>query len=140
MSGKWHFLYACIQAFSEALYVHSSYSGLSDDGTGSSNSIYDPTAAINGELEPHIPYAPEVIPEESSGKKYLRAFSLSVNLSNILLAFLSLSLSFSPLYKSFFIFSPLLTLTYFNLYCRPFQENLNLNAAVSYAVIFEITY
>ena len=70
------------------MYTHMyySYSGLSDDGTGSSNSIYDPTAAINGDLEPHIPYAPEVIPEESSGKKYLHVFSLPVNLSNIFLA------------------------------------------------------
>ena len=39
-------------------------SGLSDDGTGSSNSINDPT--FNGDLEPHV-YAPEAIPEESSG-------------------------------------------------------------------------
>jgi len=46
--------------------VGSVSAGLSDDGTGSSNSIYDP--AINGDFDPHIPYAPEVIPEESSGE------------------------------------------------------------------------
>jgi hypothetical protein len=40
---------------------------LSDDGTGSSNSINDPT--FNGDAEPHI-YAPEAIPEESSGKSH----------------------------------------------------------------------
>ena len=42
------------------------FAGLSDDGTGSSNSIYDPT--FNGDFDPHTSYAPEVIPEESSGR------------------------------------------------------------------------
>ena len=40
--------------------------GLSDDGTGSSNSIYDP-GTLNGD-DLHVSYAPEVIPEESSGQ------------------------------------------------------------------------
>lgn len=48
--------------------VGSVSAGLSDDGTGSSNSINDP--AFNGDLEPHI-FASEAIrpiPEESSGE------------------------------------------------------------------------
>jgi len=46
--------------------VGSVTAGLSDDGTGSSNSIYDPT--LNGDPDLHISYVSEVIPEESSGE------------------------------------------------------------------------
>jgi len=46
--------------------VGSVSAGLSDDGTGSSNSINDPT--LNGDMDCHMSYAPDVIPEESSGE------------------------------------------------------------------------
>lgn len=45
--------------------VGSVSAGLSDDGTGSSNSINDPT--FNGDMDTHF-NAPEAIPEESSGE------------------------------------------------------------------------